>query len=573
MLAVHVDIVFNNSMDNLAELERLAQLFDESRIDPVLVSILGDTDDVQNRILSRLEGMRGKRVSTDLVMAELEPLDERLVREGWYEGKLTVSGKARPFHPSAYKRDGNTPALGDELGEFVLLRDEEFVCLGFDLTIDDEGNYDKGPVGLLIVPAEAYQGNFDIDYSSALMLFDEDKEEWAARFEEPSSEMIALDLKRGPAKLHRVVDEAVHASASDRARSDFLRRLRVDGVCPDLGDNYPLQENLGKFVYETLKFDSQVPYEITVTGQIGVVEQSGITMRELTDDSGKPTSLTVKGYVEDILMEESGGDGMITPLLIVVMPSARGEFGWNCILIPAENISSPIRNTRPRRSLLGSATLRLFDTVGGVMKFLEEKSSKHPQEQASELTDNDTEGDGEGDASVDALEGIKIDDWNDDIAYNATKQRFEISLKEDIEKVTQAFSLFLEELPGSDKNPINEDDLAQVLIRLRNEILPGIRLQAGDKMLISGPIRIIDNGTSDGVGMSAVVGTFKKLNIMIDSRSVEGVVDYNLMIELSDCIFEGESGLGEKRTSEVYIPLRGGEQEIVNFAKIEPELT
>lgn len=81
MLAVHVDIVFNNSMDNLAELERLAQLFDESRIDPVLVSILGDTDDVQNRILFRLEGMRGKRVSTDLVMAELEPLDERLVRE------------------------------------------------------------------------------------------------------------------------------------------------------------------------------------------------------------------------------------------------------------------------------------------------------------------------------------------------------------------------------------------------------------------------------------------------------------------------------------------------------------
>jgi hypothetical protein len=136
------------------------------------------------------------------------------------------------------------------------------VCDGFGIARDEDGILDESSaIGLTLIPLDEYSEGDGYYEDIKFILYPDDT--LFAQFDNPSAAMIELDFKQGPADLYQMLHEAVNASASDAARTRYLRRLRIqDGEYPELGKEYPLKRNISKYIYGKLRIDEDARYRV-----------------------------------------------------------------------------------------------------------------------------------------------------------------------------------------------------------------------------------------------------------------------------------------------------------------------
>ncbi len=534
--------------------ERLARHLEATRIDPLLRSLF---DQIPYEIDGIRDGMGQGQVTFLDIEEALGPLNDRLLGE-WEDVVVTVTGKARIYDESFYKQKDSSE-LADDRGKFVLLPDKRFVCCGFGVSTDDDGGYDDGPIGLVIVPVEDYEGIENVDFTSALILLEEDMNDWSARFDKPSCRAIELEIRQASESLARMIAGASKSRVTDAARTRYLQKFKINKSYPELGTDYPLERNVSRYLYEEMDFDDEVPYEIVVEGHIRAVEQTDkIEPYELIDGSGRPVKQKISGYIEGVILEEDS-EGHYAPTLVVATPVAKGGMGWNGLLIRASDICEPIRNTRPRRPALGGVALQAFGSREELEWFI--YSELHPPQ------GDDADADERFEDIIANLEG---DWWHDEVVYNTEKRRFETPLTGEIAVVLEDFERYLGEV-NPDK-PISDETIAQMLKRLKDETGPGLRFQPGDQIEVTGPVSIAGEIQGKGVGAHTLAGVYHGFDIVQISNSDLGIIDCRLTVVLSDCVFSDNSGEETGKGSEIQVFLSVGEQDTVKFVKIEPAL-
>jgi hypothetical protein len=359
------------------------------------------------------------------------------------------------------------------------------VCDGFGIARDEDGILDESSaIGLTLIPLDEYSEGDGYYEDIKFILYPDDT--LFAQFDNPSAAMIELDFKQGPADLYQMLHEAVNASASDAARTRYLRRLRIqDGEYPELGKDYPLKRNISKYIYGKLRIDEDARYRVEVNGVVHTADPSGNPADIVS--SNIRTSLT--GYIVAIDMSPEADDpDTLRPRLFMAVQAPESEGDWYGIIVPVDSIATPIRNMRSKRSPFGKRAVLAFDSFESVEEFFYDVAG------AGGKSDEDGEKDREQTVFEGILKGLDYV-WHDTVAYNTEKNCFEVSLHGDVAEILQDFTEFVGKTTGLDVAPTSTD-YKSVLDQMHEKTKPKLRMKQGDVIRITGGVKLQMNDGS-----------------------------------------------------------------------------